>query len=245
VEDIYRAAEKIHASREVADSLVKKLLADQLKALTPEEKLLLAATFYIKNPYAYRFDIAKRASTVRNPLRYSYGDIPGVDTPDALPLLEKIAAMLHTPLTKYMPKPAKRELQKVAPRTVPAPKRKTIGAEELRLADYLWENIPKRYRSKWRYIQVLNLARFIVKTAREHGMDPWAVDWAHELDWSLTYSELKNAIAQRLGAYAGPGEREIEEYMRYMEMIERTPVEMEFAPHEVEQMLREMEYVYV
>ena len=84
-----------------------------------------------------------------------------------------------------------------------------------------------------------------MKSCREKGIDPMSIDWAHELDWMLSYAELKRQIARRLAVGETVKPSEVEEYMRYMEMVERVPVEMEFSPLEVEQMLREMEPVYV
>ncbi len=263
INDIYRAQERLGLPKELADSLVRKLLWDKLE-LTEQERLLLAAAMYIKCPHCFTVDVFRRAS-IRNPLRYPYGDVPGVD--DASPEAKKLYRIIkHRILSARPGKPLKVNVQVIIPkepqskeakekprqpkhqveRSIATPvgrRAHKFPANVIRLADYLWENIPRRLRARWKYIQVLNLARLIIKLSRETGVDPYSVDWAKELDWGLTYSELKDYISRRLGAKTALEPEEIKTYMEYLERTAAPVVEL--PEDEIQRLYEEfMMYAY-
>jgi len=71
------------------------------------------------------------------------------------------------------------------------------------LADYLWRNIPRRYKQgkdkAWTYVAVLALAKSIIDRAREKGVDPYQYDWKELIDWSLGYNYAKELVRQVMG----------------------------------------------
>ncbi|BAF34750.1 hypothetical protein APE_0730a [Aeropyrum pernix ovoid virus 1] len=72
-----------------------------------------------------------------------------------------------------------------------------------RLAEDVWDWIPKRYkRGKdrvWTYITALALAKAIHDRAREKGVDPYQYDWKELIDWSLGYYYAKSLVKEALG----------------------------------------------
>lgn len=150
---------------------------------------------------------------------------------------------------KAIAEEARQRLREAAQKTIvmkPAPpaRKPKWPPEVIRLADYLWENIPPKARRKWNYIQVLQLARLIITKAREKGVDPYGIDWAHEIDWSLGYSAAKEKVLSMLGSTSTPSEKELEKYMEYMErQAEMQPI-VEEAPPEWEVRSWELAHLY-
>lgn len=96
-------------------------------------------------------------------------------------------------------------------------KHRVLTREAKRLADYLWERIPKKYRSGkdkvWTYISVLALAKAILSKI---GKRDWkSIDWEHEIDWSQGYEAAKNYITRILGSKE-PTASDVDEYIKYM-----------------------------
>ena len=107
--------------------------------------------------------------------------------------------------------------------------RSLFNDEDKRIAAYLWDMIPKKYRSGarrlWTYLLVLHLARWIRKKAKESGVDWRDIDWATEIDWRQGYYYAKSRVFELLGMlgskYEGLSEEEIEQMMEYWAQNER------------------------
>jgi len=105
-------------------------------------------------------------------------------------------------------------------------KQNLVDDEAKRLADYLWDRIPDKYkrgRSRvWTYIAVLALAKQIVKWARQKGVDPRSIDWVSEIDWEQGYQAAKETVRRLLGG-TEITDRDVEEYLKWLERSERPP----------------------
>ncbi len=103
--------------------------------------------------------------------------------------------------------------------------RSRFDEETKRIANYLWDMIPRKYKRKplriWYYVMVLWLAYYIRKYCREKGMDWRAIDWASEIDWRQGYGYAKEYILSMLRTtldrYEELSERDIDEMMKYYE----------------------------
>ncbi len=121
-----------------------------------------------------------------------------------------------------------------------------LPREVHRIAGYLWEQIPGRYkrgrRRKWTYIAVLALAKTIYDKARSKGIDWRQYDWVNEIDWSEGYREAKRTVEKLLGStksYDRLSNKEIKEMLRYYEQLARhgkVEVEIELEPWEIKQL---------
>ena len=103
--------------------------------------------------------------------------------------------------------------------------RSRFDPETKRIAEYLWEMIPSKYKRKphriWYYVQVLWLAYYIHKYAKEKGLDWRAIDWASDIDWRQGYRHAKefiqNILRTGLSRYEDWTPKDWEEYDKYIE----------------------------
>ena len=93
--------------------------------------------------------------------------------------------------------------RRVADRAAARASLRGVDRETLRLAMEIWGWIPKRYRRGrdrvWTFVAALNLARAILRRAREKGVDPYQYDWEQLIDWSLGYQYARDYVRRVLG----------------------------------------------
>ncbi len=125
---------------------------------------------------------------------------------------------------KLQAKLAKTVEARTAARAAKAASRKWTRSKAVReLADYLWRQIPRRYKrgkeKAWTYIAVLALAKAILDRAREKGVDPYQYDWKELIDWSLGYRYAEGVVREVLGKTAEETARELERKLKYYEEL--------------------------
>jgi hypothetical protein len=146
-------------------------------------------------------------------------------------LLKRLTALFYKELKEEFAR------QKLEPRTATRRlrrhiKRVSFTGEDKRIAAYLWELIPKRYRTGarrlWTYLLVLHLARWIRKTSSEKGIDWREIDWASEIDWKQGYYYAKNKVFELLRMlgkrYEELTEDEIQQMLEHWARNERISV---------------------
>lgn len=100
-----------------------------------------------------------------------------------------------------------------------ARKVKQLSPRVKQIADYLWDEIPRKYKEGkdriWTYISVVALAKAIDEAL---GNRDWkSVDWAQEIDWASGYRNAKAVVHKILGVgggFKGLTAREVEELVR-------------------------------
>jgi len=100
-----------------------------------------------------------------------------------------------------------------------ARKVKQLSPRVKQIADYLWDEIPRKYKEGkdriWTYISVVALAKAIDEAL---GDRDWkSVDWAQEIDWASGYRNAKAVVHKILGVgggFKGLTAREVEELVR-------------------------------
>ncbi len=145
-----------------------------------------------RGPWRHTHDLAKAVSRLRDGVRRASVKAAG-----------SVARKARLP-PKAKAKLARAIAAKTASRAVKAARQRWVRIPAVRaLASDVWEWIPKRYKSgkdrAWTYIMALALAYSIYKRAREKGVDPYAYDWEHLIDWSLGYRYAREVVREALG----------------------------------------------
>jgi hypothetical protein len=114
------------------------------------------------------------------------------------------------------PKEARKKAAKiVVTKSVKKARSLARSKEVQRIADYLWDQIPRKYREGkgrvWTYISVLALAKAIHEKTSRKGIDWKSVDWAAEIDWESGYRAALAKVNEilRTGKYEDYTEAEI------------------------------------
>ena len=106
-------------------------------------------------------------------------------------------------------------------------KRKRKDPQALELAHYVWDNLNKKTRRKWTFIQVYNICKILSELARDKGIDVKSIDVLHGFDWRQGYKTVKaEALSKVLYSvakeYDGITEKDVDLMLKdYYENLQR------------------------
>ena len=119
-------------------------------------------------------------------------------------------------------------------------KAKKLPKEVRRIAEYLWDHIPRKLKEvsnrKWTFISTLALAKYIYNKSREKGVDWKQYDWVGEIDWREGYHYAKSVVNKLLGStkeYSEIPESEIIRRLKELEEYGDVELEIELDPAKV------------